>query len=173
MSITLLIGFAVVDYIAYVGNERAQSIKREAQRKEECRLNFELEGCEKEASEHAEQLRLDAEKKQAEAIASARHEERITTLTPHCATIARQHLYMRTMVGKADIPDHMVLANVYWHDAGCNDYFGSVRNNELSSHPLLPNEWMNLNYKDVFPSRKCSVTGSGSLGLMSCEQLAE
>ena len=170
ISTAVLTGLVVVDYMVFIDGERLQSIKNEAERQERCRLNDQSPGCEKEAMKNAEQKKIAKEKKQAEVLAAAKHEERVASLTPHCAAIAKQHLYMRTMVGKADIPDHMVLANVYWHDAGCNDYFGSVRNSEISSHPLLPEDWMSLNYKEVFPSKKCTVTGSGTSGLMTCEK---
>lgn len=175
IQILLLIVICLIsaDYLIYTHEERVMKQESEKQRHLKCLQDPKRAGCEKEASDYENQLRLETQRQKDEERAIAKREERIKSLKSHCAALARQHLHMTSIIGKASIPEHMVASNIYWHDAGCNDFFGSIRQNIISQDPSLPEDWMYLNYRNVFSSRRCTVVGAGPSGLMSCEPLDE
>lgn len=161
---TLAACFVVVDLAAYLVEENNRNLEREAARRLACYDTPTARGCEPEAAElkqrrqELEAVAREQRRREEERLAAeARRQELIERMTPTCAAIAMQHASMISTLN-----GDYLLSNQNWHNAGCRDLFGGIRDNPIRHHPSLPANWASLDFDNAFP-RKCWWVNGGDL----------
>lgn len=147
--------FLMIDFVFFLLESSTREAEREAARVTACYEDPSAKGCEKEA--YAIKAYQDKLKAEEDSKMQAERERRkyIERMTPTCATIATQHYHMR-------MNSRFILSNKRWHDAGCRQLFGSIRDNNVRNHSSLPPNWRDIDFTDAFPE-KCWYVGSEDL----------
>lgn len=156
--------FVLADLAVYLREENIRSVQREEARRLACYDTPSARGCEREAAEvkqrrqELEEVARQQRRQEEERLAAeAQRQEVIERMTPTCAAIAMQHYNMRTTLN-----GDYLLSNQNWHNAGCRELFGAIRNNSIRNHPTLPANWAGLDFDNAFP-KKCWWVNGGDL----------